>query len=183
MTKNRTPTLVYLDPGMHPGLEVKGLSTICTCPLIYLFNPTWPHSTRNKISPTDMSQSLNVSLNGGKYLMDQSYLLVGLCRSCKIVQKESWQSRCLVYLYVPNNIKKIQGTGAGIIVKTSWNSIKSHNKRRTFIKTVTTQAESIWFCYIKIYNPKPWTDIVTKRSKRWISNGVGKLTPITSAFK
>ena len=25
MTKNRTPTLVYLDPGMHPGLEVKGL--------------------------------------------------------------------------------------------------------------------------------------------------------------
>ena len=28
MTKNRTPTLVYLDPGMHPGLEVKGL-TVC----------------------------------------------------------------------------------------------------------------------------------------------------------
>ena len=26
MTKNRTPTLVYLDPGMHPVLEVKGLS-------------------------------------------------------------------------------------------------------------------------------------------------------------
>ena len=26
MTKNRTPTLVYLDPGMHPGLEVKGLN-------------------------------------------------------------------------------------------------------------------------------------------------------------
>ena len=26
MTKNRTPTLVYLDPGMHPGLEVKGLT-------------------------------------------------------------------------------------------------------------------------------------------------------------
>ena len=25
MTKNRTPALVYLDPGMHPGLEVKGL--------------------------------------------------------------------------------------------------------------------------------------------------------------
>ena len=25
MTKNRAPTLVYLDPGMHPGLEVKGL--------------------------------------------------------------------------------------------------------------------------------------------------------------
>ena len=24
MTKNRTPTPVYLDPGMHPGLEVKG---------------------------------------------------------------------------------------------------------------------------------------------------------------
>ena len=33
MTKNRTPTPVYLDPGMHPGLEVKGLNTaslICT---------------------------------------------------------------------------------------------------------------------------------------------------------
>ena len=27
MTKNRTPTPVYLDPGMHPGLEVKGLIT------------------------------------------------------------------------------------------------------------------------------------------------------------
>ena len=27
MTKNRTPTLVYLDPGMQPGLEVKGLNT------------------------------------------------------------------------------------------------------------------------------------------------------------
>ena len=25
MTKNRAPTPVYLDPGMHPGLEVKGL--------------------------------------------------------------------------------------------------------------------------------------------------------------
>ena len=25
MTKNRTPTPVYLDPAMHPGLEVKGL--------------------------------------------------------------------------------------------------------------------------------------------------------------
>ena len=28
MTKNRTRTLVYLDPGMHPGLEVKGLNTL-----------------------------------------------------------------------------------------------------------------------------------------------------------
>ena len=27
MTKNRTPTPVYLDPGMHPGLEVKGLTS------------------------------------------------------------------------------------------------------------------------------------------------------------
>ena len=25
MTTNVTPTPVYLDPGMHPGLEVKGL--------------------------------------------------------------------------------------------------------------------------------------------------------------
>ena len=25
MTKNRTRAPVYLDPGMHPGLEVKGL--------------------------------------------------------------------------------------------------------------------------------------------------------------
>ena len=25
MTKNRTRTPVYMDPGMHPGLEVKGL--------------------------------------------------------------------------------------------------------------------------------------------------------------
>ena len=28
MTKNRTPTPVHLDPGMHSGLEVKGLSII-----------------------------------------------------------------------------------------------------------------------------------------------------------
>ena len=28
MTKNRTPTPVYLDPGMHPGLEVKGLNML-----------------------------------------------------------------------------------------------------------------------------------------------------------
>ena len=27
--KNRTPTPVYLDPGMHPGLEVKGLTETC----------------------------------------------------------------------------------------------------------------------------------------------------------
>ena len=27
MTKNRTRTPVYLDPGMHPGLEVKGLKS------------------------------------------------------------------------------------------------------------------------------------------------------------
>ena len=26
--KNRTPTPVYLDPGMHPGLEVKGLRVV-----------------------------------------------------------------------------------------------------------------------------------------------------------
>ena len=28
MTKNRTRTPVYLDPGMHPGLEVKGLKGV-----------------------------------------------------------------------------------------------------------------------------------------------------------
>ena len=28
MTKNRTLTPVYLDSGMHPGLEVKGLTTL-----------------------------------------------------------------------------------------------------------------------------------------------------------
>ena len=28
MTKNRTPTPVYLDPGMHSGLEVKGLKMV-----------------------------------------------------------------------------------------------------------------------------------------------------------
>ena len=28
MTKNRTRTPVYLDPGMHPGLEVKGLKRV-----------------------------------------------------------------------------------------------------------------------------------------------------------
>ena len=33
MTKNRTPTPVYLDPGMHPGLEVKGLISYHNFPL------------------------------------------------------------------------------------------------------------------------------------------------------
>ena len=28
IAKNRTPTPVYLDPGMHPGLEVKGLNGV-----------------------------------------------------------------------------------------------------------------------------------------------------------
>ena len=28
MTKNRAPTPVYLDPGMHPCLEVKGLTKV-----------------------------------------------------------------------------------------------------------------------------------------------------------
>ena len=33
MTKNRTPTPVYLDPGMHSGLEVKGLMyVVCQHP-------------------------------------------------------------------------------------------------------------------------------------------------------
>ena len=28
MTKNSTPAPVYLDPGMHPGLEIKGLKYV-----------------------------------------------------------------------------------------------------------------------------------------------------------
>ena len=36
MTKNRTPTPVYLDPGMHPGLEVKGLMKF-SVPHHYIF--------------------------------------------------------------------------------------------------------------------------------------------------
>ena len=32
MTKNRTPTPVYLDPGMHPGLGVKGLTRSKSAP-------------------------------------------------------------------------------------------------------------------------------------------------------
>ena len=39
MTKNRTPTPVYLDPGMHPGLEVKGLRYVA---LVQWFKlPAW----------------------------------------------------------------------------------------------------------------------------------------------
>ena len=37
---------------------------------------TFRQGTRSHLRPTDMSQSVNVSLNGGKYLMDQSYLLM-----------------------------------------------------------------------------------------------------------
>ena len=37
MTKNRTPTPVYLDPGMHPGLEVKGLSRLFLHVLFKIF--------------------------------------------------------------------------------------------------------------------------------------------------
>ena len=35
MTKNRTPTLVYLDSGMHSGLEVKGLTAIVLTHKLY----------------------------------------------------------------------------------------------------------------------------------------------------
>ena len=38
MTKNRTRTPVYLDPGMHPGLEVKGLKTS----LLYIYYRNMP---------------------------------------------------------------------------------------------------------------------------------------------
>ena len=41
MTKNRTPTPVYLDPGMHSGLELKG---------IYMFY-AWAARLKIPISP------------------------------------------------------------------------------------------------------------------------------------
>ena len=37
MTKNRTPTPVYLDPGMHPGLEVKGLTAGAAYIRVFMF--------------------------------------------------------------------------------------------------------------------------------------------------
>ena len=37
MTKNRAPTPVYLDPGMHSGLEVKGLRHIILCVTCIVF--------------------------------------------------------------------------------------------------------------------------------------------------
>ena len=54
MTKNRTPTPVYLDPGMHSGLEVKGLNDtdvnrcvkvrtgelLCSTDCVLTFNPS-----------------------------------------------------------------------------------------------------------------------------------------------
>ena len=43
MTKNRTPTPVYLDPGMHPGLEVKGLNVFC--PQVMLKKSDPDHAT------------------------------------------------------------------------------------------------------------------------------------------
>ena len=44
MTKNRTPTPVYLDPGMHPGLEVKGLSPApVVTAVIVLTYFSWTH--------------------------------------------------------------------------------------------------------------------------------------------
>ena len=36
MTKNRAPTPVYLDPGMHSGLEVKGLN--CSSEIVDRYN-------------------------------------------------------------------------------------------------------------------------------------------------
>ena len=36
--KNRTPTPVYLDPGMHSGLEVKGLKRISGYIEVFLWN-------------------------------------------------------------------------------------------------------------------------------------------------
>ena len=51
MTKNRTPTPVYLDPGMHPGLEVKGLRLQYDLQLfnkIYVY--AFGHSYTNEIT-------------------------------------------------------------------------------------------------------------------------------------
>ena len=50
MTKNRTPTPVYLDPGMHSGLEVKGLMRVSA----FLFD---------NISKNKQKYDLNISDN------------------------------------------------------------------------------------------------------------------------
>ena len=39
--KNRTRTPVYLDPGMHPGLEVKGLTARVSSNLQTTYSIVW----------------------------------------------------------------------------------------------------------------------------------------------
>ena len=50
MTKNRTPTPVYLDPGMHPGLEVKGLTQSTRCIHQHRFNVSPSAAQENMIT-------------------------------------------------------------------------------------------------------------------------------------
>ena len=47
MTKNRARTPVYLDPGMHLGLEVKGLSRRRSRTIINYYNKSSKTSFRN----------------------------------------------------------------------------------------------------------------------------------------
>ena len=56
MTKNRTRTPVYLEPGMHPGLEVKGLNGLVLIRSLDLASWKWPHFIRpSKYSAPDIT--------------------------------------------------------------------------------------------------------------------------------
>ena len=99
MTKNRTPTQVYLDPGMHPGLEVKGLSNFyplqiagCAARNNFAYNVPQPRITNYMEiltnTPADLSDSLvlNVSLH------DTNGDLAALITCCSISERMSTES-------------------------------------------------------------------------------------------
>ena len=59
MTKNRTPTPVYLDPGMHSGLEVKGLKY---CSEVMESIQFWFNSCFVRFSDHEKAQNLALAM-------------------------------------------------------------------------------------------------------------------------
>ena len=87
MTKNRTPAPVYLDPGMHFGLEVKGLNSIF---LVTVYNFTsdqhlqaGPDSSFDSARPQNLDVCLQGS-NPGKAECFASWLCIMYTLECSI---------------------------------------------------------------------------------------------------
>ena len=86
MTKNRTPTPVYLDHGMHPGLEVKGLIPVREVWILEgspcQSSPTSPHSLSTILASYDLFISLEADSSYSATVQSQKATAFWLCRSC-----------------------------------------------------------------------------------------------------